>query len=357
MTDLVLAVDGGNVKTDLALVAANGELLSLVRGGRSSPHYLGVEGCVKLLEGLLADALSEAGLARKQLRAVAAQIMVAGADLPEELAALRAQIEGRGWAHRPVVDNDTFALLRSGTDRGWGVAVVCGGGINCVGLAPDGSQARFLSLGAITGDWGGGYDVGIAALMAAARSADGRGPRTILETAVPEYFELADPLEVARALHLQRLPVERLGELARVVYSSAEADPAAAAIVARLADEVIALATTALRRLGLIGEDSDVVLGGGLIRAAPRSAIERIERGVRDAAPRAQVLVAPSAPIVGAALLGLDEIGVNSTAAERARSELQAAFIEVEGGGTRVVNGHTGASPAGEERGLRSTHG
>lgn len=341
----MLAVDGGNVKTDLAIVSRDGQLLSFVRGGRSSPHYLGVAGCVELLAALLADAVSAAGLGRDRVRASSAQIMIAGADLPEELAALRAAIEALGWAQRPVVDNDTFALLRSGTDRGWGVAVVCGGGINCVGLAPDGREVRFPSLGAITGDWGGGYDVGIAALSAAARSADGRGPRTILETTVPGYYELADPFEVARALHLRRLPHERLGELARVVYSAADDDPAAAGIVARLGDEVIALAMAALRRLGLISRDVEVVLGGGLIRAAPPTMIERIELGVRDGAPRAKVLVAPSAPIVGAALLGLDEIGVNSRAAARARAELQAAFIEVERDGALSPGGRAIVAP------------
>ncbi|HEY6397449.1 MAG TPA: BadF/BadG/BcrA/BcrD ATPase family protein [Solirubrobacteraceae bacterium] len=350
MTDLVFAVDGGNVKTDLAIVAADGRLLAFVRGGRSSPHYVGIEGCVTVLERLLADAVADAGLDRDQVGAASAQIMVAGADLPEELAALRAQIEALGWASRPVVENDTFALLRSGTDRGWGVAVVCGGGINCVGRAPDGRQARFLSLGPTTGDWGGGYDVGIAALMAAARSADGRGPRTVLESAVPAYFDLADPFEVARALHLRHMSHERLGELARVVYPASEDDPAAAAIVARLADEVIAFSTAAMRRLDLIAEAPDVVLGGGLIRAAPASAIERIELGVCEAAPSARVLVAPTAPIVGAALLGLDEIGVNSAAAARARAELQAAFTEVERDGAVATDGRTVAPRVGEGR-------
>ena len=92
---------------------------------------------------------------------------------------------GTGWAARTIVGNDTFAVLRAGTERGWGVAVVCGAGINCVGVAPDGRQARFPALGSITGDWGGGYDVGLAAVSAAARSEDGRGPRTSLEQAVP----------------------------------------------------------------------------------------------------------------------------------------------------------------------------
>ena len=44
----------------------------------------------------------------------------------------------RGGSSARVVRNDAFALLRSGTDRAWGVAVVCGAGINCVGVGPDG---------------------------------------------------------------------------------------------------------------------------------------------------------------------------------------------------------------------------
>ena len=42
----MLAVDGGGVKTDLALLDSSGALLSLVRGGRSQAHHLGVEACV-----------------------------------------------------------------------------------------------------------------------------------------------------------------------------------------------------------------------------------------------------------------------------------------------------------------------
>ena len=93
-------------------------------------------------------------------------------------------------------------MLRAGTERGWGVAVVCGAGINCVGVGPDGRHARFPALGAITGDWGGGFDLGLAALSAAARSEDGRGPRTPLEQAVPAHFGLATPRELAEAIHL-----------------------------------------------------------------------------------------------------------------------------------------------------------
>jgi 6-phospho-beta-glucosidase len=335
--EILLAVDGGNVKTDVALLDAGGELLALVRGGASNSHFVGLSGFIGLLERLVALAAERAGVPAGPFRALAAQIMVAGADLPEELETLRAGIKALGWSPRLVVDNDTFALLRSGTGRGWGVAVVCGGGVNCLGVSPDGRQIRYPSLGASSGDWGGGSDVGLAALTAAARSADGRGPQTALQTAVPAYYGLSHPVDVARALHLRQMPHERLGELARVVYAAAATDPVANGIVRRLIDEVIAFATATLRRLDLTGANADVVLGGGLIRAAPAEVIEQIDTGVRQVAPAAHVLVAPVAPIVGAALLALDDLGVAAEVRARASSALQEAFLEIEGDGARVL--------------------
>jgi N-acetylglucosamine kinase-like BadF-type ATPase len=329
---LVVAVDGGGVKTDLALLDTSGALLSLVRGGRSQAYYLGVEGCVEVLESLLDSAVAQAELAPLERPfATSAQVLLAGVDLPEDLAALRSRIERAGWSGRLVVGNDTLALLRAGTDRGWGIAVVCGTGINCLGLAPGGREsnpreARFLSFGPVSGDWGGGTDVGLAALAAAVRSADGRGTGTPLEHAVPTHFGLRDPFAVARAFHLGELPMARVGELAPVVLAVCDEDPVAAGIVGRLAEEVIAFATAAVRRLELTGADPDVVLGGSLLRAVPPSVIETIAREVKRLAPDARILVAPSEPIVGAALLALDAVGADGSATSRARAELDAAL-------------------------------
>lgn len=326
----VLAVDGGNTKTDLALLDGRGGVLSLVRGGGSSAHSLGVEGCVEVLTGLMETAIARAGLhgATHPIASIA-YLLLAGADLPEERTTLLARFHELGWSARLVVDNDTPALLRAGTDRGWGVAVVCGAGINCLGRAPDGREARFLSLGEISGDWGGGGDIGLAALAAAVRSADGRGPLTALERAVPGHFGMEDPLEVSRAIHQQRIPATRLVELAPVVLAVGEEDSVAAAIVSRLADEVIAFSAAALRRLGLTEEDPDVILGGGVLGALSPGMIDTIAHGVHELAPRARVLVSASDPVVGAALLGLDALGADDASRTRARIELDDARAEL----------------------------
>jgi N-acetylglucosamine kinase-like BadF-type ATPase len=317
---VVLAVDGGAYKTHLALIRADGALLALARGPHTSPHHLGLDGCVRVLEGLLGEARATADGPIE-----VAHVMLAGADLPVEEQALQEAIDARGWAAHTSVRNDTFAVLRAGTERGWGVAVVCGAGINCVGVAPDGRHARFPSLGAITGDWGGGGDVGLAALSAAARSEDGRGPRTSLERSVPTHFGMSSPQEVAEAIHLGRLDDRRVLELAPLVLAESGDDAVAGELVDRLAAEVVAFARVALTRLGLADAGVEVILGGGLMRAGNGRLDTGIEEGLRAIGPQIVARVVTEPPVVGAALLGLDDLGAPVAARERARAELAAA--------------------------------
>jgi N-acetylglucosamine kinase-like BadF-type ATPase len=331
--DIVLAVDGGNSKTDLALVRATGEVLALVRGSQSSPHYVGVDGCLAVLEGLLSDALRDAQITDGAGPAAAVgELLMAGVDFPTEERELRDAAAARRLAERIAVGNDTFAVLRAGTSKGWGVAVVCGTGINCVGVAPDGRHARFPALGTLTGDWGGGTDVGLAAVYAAARSEDGRGPKTILERSVPSHFGLRTPTELAEAVHRGLVHLHRAAELAPLVLDAAASDRVAAEIVERLADEVIALVRVALQRLELTGEPVDVLLGGGLFLSGNEFLTRAVAERLAVIAPHAVAHVTDSPPIVGAALLGLDEVAADTGAETRLRTELGEAFARMEDG-------------------------
>lgn len=333
---LVLAIDGGNSKTDLALVRADGAVLALVRGPQSSPHHLGVDGSLEVLDELLERALLESGIPNGDGPvAEIGKLYLAGVDFPSEEEAMLMAVSGRRLANRITVGNDTLAVLRAGTDSGWGVAIVCGAGINCVGVAPDGRQARFPALGWISGDWGGGYDVGLAAVSAAARSEDGRGPKTTLEQAVPRHFGLNTPTELAEAFHHRVILDRRVIELAPTVVAEAARDEAAAEIVARLAEEVVTMIAVALERLDLTEAPVEVVLGGGLMESQDDRLIGAVASGLEDVAPQANVKVTSSPPVVGAALLGLDELQGGPEAQQRARTGLANAFKAMETPGRR----------------------
>jgi N-acetylglucosamine kinase-like BadF-type ATPase len=319
----VLAIDGGNSKTDIALVAADGTLLA---GGRGpgvrtfpTPEILAAIGAV------IAAAAQEAGLPPGWPVADCTVACMANADLPEEEERLAAMITAAGWSTATMVANDTFAVLRAGLDtpRGlpWGVAVTCGAGINCQGLAPDGRTTGFLALGGITGDWGGAYGLGRAALWWAIRAEDGRGPQTALREVVAGHFGLPAVRDVAVAIHLEKIDEDDLQGLAPLVLATArEGDQVARDLVSRLADEIVTMAGTVLRRLGLAGRVVPVVLGGGVLTARDPQLIRWITERLAVQAPRAQVSVVAVPPIAGAALLGLDRAGAGPAAERRLRA-------------------------------------
>jgi N-acetylglucosamine kinase-like BadF-type ATPase len=324
---LFLAVDGGNSKTDVVLGTAAGEVLAFVRGPGSSPHSLGVPGSMQLLDGLISDARSAAGLpADSGIDQIS--VYLAGADLPVEVERLSAAVGAMNWAASCVVDNDTFALLRAGTDSPDAVAVVCGAGINCVAVAADGRHARFASLGRISGDWGGGFELGDEALWWAARAVDGRGPATALASLVPEYFGLPDVPAVYEAIHFRRLDEHRLVELApTVLAASRDGDPVARRIVLTLAEEIVTMVRAALVRLGTVDAPAVVVLGGGVLTSRDPVLLEEVDRRLSAAVPLASTVVTEVDPVVGAALLGLDRLGASPDAKDRLRARLEDAVV------------------------------
>ena len=332
----MLAIDGGNSKTDVALVADDGAVLASARGPGINAHYVGVDQTVLILDAVVKQAaaqLAGAQLAGAQLAGAGPGFIarhtvacLANADLPEEEAEHAAVVRAQGWSPTATVVNDTFAILRAGSEPGahWGVAVVCGAGINCVGVAPDGRVTRYLALGAISGDWGGGYGLGLEVLWHAIRAEDGRGPATALAGYLTSHFGVDKVEDVTLGIHKGKIGEDDLTSLAPVLLQAAdEGDQVALTVVNRLAEEVSVMAVTAMRRLGLDGLATPVVLGGSVLTARNPLLMGGITRRLAEAAPAAIMRVIEVAPVAGAALLGLDHVHATPAAQARLRALYQ----------------------------------
>lgn len=274
------------------------------------------------LRGLLAEARDLGGVSGP-IRL--GSFCLAGADFPNDLRLLRAAIAQERLADRVEVRNDAFAALRAGAPARWGIAVICGSGVNAVGVAPDGRTARLAGMGQLSGDWGGGHAIGMDALGAAVRASDGRGAPTSLRALVPRALDMKRPVDVTRAIYDGTISNRRLEELAPVVFAAAAAgDRVARSIVDRLADELAIMAMAIARRLRVVRAEVDVVLAGGVFRAGERGFSERIEERLAAAMPRARIRRLVEQPVLGAALLGLDGLGARR--ADAAERRLRDAF-------------------------------
>ncbi|MFI1165162.1 N-acetylglucosamine kinase [Streptomyces sp. NPDC020801] len=317
LTASVLAIDAGNSKTDVAVVAADGNVLATARGGGFRPPAVGIETAVDALAETVDRARAAAGVT--SVAHVSA--CLANADLPVEEEQLAAALHARAWGTTVEVRNDTFAILRAGVAEPRGVAVVCGAGINCVGMRPDGRTARFPALGRISGDWGGGWGLAEEALWYAARAEDGRGEPTALAHTLPAHFGLDSMYALIEALHLGHVQLHRRHELTPVLFTTAAAgDPVARAIVDHLAEEVVSMAMVALTRLCLLDEETPVLLGGSVLAARHPQLNDGIRELLTARAPKAVPQVVTASPVLGAALLGLDHVGAPPEVRERLRA-------------------------------------
>ena len=307
---IVLGVDGGNSKTELVAATTDGMVLARVRGPGSNSHAIGAAG----VGGVIADLVAAAGIPTPVGHGV---FFLCGADVPSDISELEDVVAQHAFAAESQVDNDTFALLRAGTDRADAVAVICGSGINCVGRSADGRVARYPSLGWETGDWGGSEMLGREALFLAARAEDGRGLPSVLVDLVKEHFGVSSVEAVGADVHYRRLPQARLAELAPKVVAAAGGDAVAAALVDRLANEIVLMARRALADLAV--EEGDVVLGGGMFQGGGATLLDRVAEALPEGA-RPVVPVAP--PVLGAALAALDAAGADAAAKDRLRKEL-----------------------------------
>ena len=314
---LILAIDAGNSKTDVAVVNHDGEVLATARGEGFRPPAVGLDTAMSALTATVTRALATAGT--PTVSHVSA--CLANADLPIEEEQLTAALTHRGWGTTVDVRNDTFAILRAGVTEPRGVAVVCGAGINCVGMHPDGRTARFPALGRFSGDWGGGWALAEEALFHAARASDGRGEPTALAHALPRHFGLPDMPALIEALHLGHVAPARRHELAPVLFAvAATGDGVALTVIDRQAEEIVTMAVVALTRLGLLDEPAPVLLGGGVLAARDPRLEGRIRALLAERAPEAEPRVVTSRPVLGAALLGLDRMGAAGEAQGRVRT-------------------------------------
>lgn len=305
---LLLGVDVGNSKTEVALARASGEVLATAVGPGASPQALGT-GPSWARIGTLTDEVLEAAGTRRVLGAAYA---VAGLDFEFEEDDFRAAAPPLP-TQRLCVWNDTFAVLRAGTSGTSGIAVVAGAGMNCVGRSGY-EVVRYPALGTLSGDWGGGIMLGAEALSGACRSADGRGPRTWLERAVPEHFGMARPADVTLAVHRRELDEGALTGLARLVLEGADAaDVVCVGLVERQAAEVVALLEATAARLHADLDELPLVLGGGLLRAGYTTLDEGIQTRLHRAHSGARTVIIANRPVVGAVLLAADLVGVDVT--------------------------------------------
>jgi N-acetylglucosamine kinase-like BadF-type ATPase len=276
---LVLGIDGGGSKCAVVLArraAAGAGFMHIVgrgRGGPANPRVAGHDVARASITTAVEAAFADAGLGPQTV--AAACLGLAGVGLPEDRDAVLAWATQAGLADKVLVVPDGLLPFADGVAEPWGVVLIAGTGSLALALrrgetlSATTAADRCGGWGPLLGDEGSGHTIGLAALKAAMRAADGRGPETILREALLRRFAVTEAAELVGRLHAPDVGRREIADVAREVIAAADVgDPVASAIIAAAAADLAAH----VRTLALRGEFAAGVyplrLAGGLLTGA-----------------------------------------------------------------------------------------
>lgn len=306
---LLLAVDGGNTKTDAVVVDRTGRVRGVGRSGTSDMYApAGETGARIELRAAIARATSAAGVRPRDLSGAA--VRLAGIDWPEDEAAWRSWSADEFGLELPLsLDNDGVAGLRCISASGVGVALTVGTGYAVGARGPDGNR---WSLNF----WGqhqlGAIGLGQAGYRAVMLAELGLGPATDLHRRLLAFTGCSEAAELLHAVTNRHNDYSdrSFALMAPEVTASALAgDAVSVSIVAQQSVELCDYIGLAARRVGL-DEEFSVVLAGSVVRAPGSVVTAALRRAIAERLPRARLVDTLLPPVAGVALDVLVEAGV-----------------------------------------------
>jgi N-acetylglucosamine kinase-like BadF-type ATPase len=322
----LIGLDQGGSGTRAVICSQEGVLLSTGYGPGACHPFDGMAVAMEATRIAVEGALTSAGIQGE----MAAQFVggYTGADWDDEYVLLREAVEKLGLAEQVTIVNDSIAALRGGTHRPYGAILVAGSGANCAVRAPDGRE--FIYHYYHDSDLQGGSALGNAALKAIYRAETGRPPQTSLRARVLNLFDLPDVNALMRGLVEERIPGDRVIEIAPLVFDEAgKGDPAAVKIITYFGEGCAELLVNGLQRLAITDLETEIVLSGGIFKAKSPLLREILEREVLREAPRAAFVEARYEPVVGAALLALEAHGTRPDATVQENIERSARALSL----------------------------
>ncbi|HYD49206.1 MAG TPA: BadF/BadG/BcrA/BcrD ATPase family protein [Terriglobales bacterium] len=304
-----MAIDAGSSGTRCIIASLAGNVLGHGLGGPADFLFSEAETVRQSLRQATSDAFQRAGIRHEQIEMVmagCAGLGPSGEGQPQTEQLLAELIPGAG---RVRATGDMVTAFWGALRTPIGVVVSAGLGSVCFGRNVTGETCEVGGWGPLMGDEGSAYDIGLQAVRAVARAADGRNDATVLTDMLLRHFAAIGEVEMELKLQGDAGSRENIASLAVHVSEAAElGDSVALQILRNAAKELAISALTALRHLNLINIPASVSFSGSVFEAG-RWIIEPFRRAIRDSSPHSAVEAPLLPPIGGAFRLGLQAVG------------------------------------------------
>jgi len=266
MMDVILGLDCGGTKTVAIAGDLNGKIIGHGTAGAANPLSVGVERSLENIVTAVKNATSQLG---NTIEIKSLYVGMAGGR-PRALRNMDRAVRLTPFLRITgprVMDHDLRTALYSGLPNGDGIVLIVGTGSAVFGVNKKGEDVIVSGWNHWLGETGG-YEMGMKAIIAATRSFDGRGPKTVLEEVVKEKFALKDFFaDLPLTIRAPFIDSPKIASLAPFVTEAAmKGDKTSKRIVEEMIDEMDCSIKAAAKRVG-IKDNLNVVLVGGAFRS------------------------------------------------------------------------------------------
>lgn len=318
----VAGVDGGGSKTRMVICDEKGTVFADVSEGSTNHQMIGKEETERVLKQLCKEAVKAAGIQEADIALV--YLGLAGADMKSDFILLEEVLRKVFEKTKTILANDIWPILRSGTPGKWGAAVICGTGTNSAAISPTGEKHVLRALGYMLGGAGGGFELAMSALHWAFRADEETTEKSALTKKLPEILGLSSMEKLTEQMYPEfMLQDKEMAMITPLIFELAnEGDRICQNILLQSGTELGEMLGGLLRKAGMEKLEVPVVLGGSVMGGTSPLMRDQLITTIHRVAPKAEFLFPQIAPVGGAVLLALEELGIET------EPEIHNRFVE-----------------------------
>lgn len=305
MDGIVVGADLGGTSTRVLVAGADGRTLASARAAGGNPTSHGPRPAAAQLVDALRRALD--GFDPASVRAAVVGMAGGSAlDDPTTARVFAQAVVAAGIGVGAAFVGDAEVAFCSATPLPSGTVLLAGTGATAARMRDRRVDALADGLGWLLGDHGSGFWLGREAVRAALAAVTGTGPSTALAESVPARLlgrGPGGPVPARRSAIIRAVAGRPPVELAALAPLVTEAESAGDPVASEICDAAAAHLLATIGAIREPGEDTPLVLSGGLVNV-PESAVgSRVRKRAR--ARFAGTVLTPVDGLVGAAWLAV----------------------------------------------------
>ncbi|MFZ3070876.1 MAG: BadF/BadG/BcrA/BcrD ATPase family protein [Anaerolineaceae bacterium] len=315
MTLYVLGIDGGGTSTRAAILDEKGKLLGIGIGGASNYDDIGVEATKENISKTVQSACQMASLSECSFNAIFLGLAGLSSEADRNIVRQIATELNLAPSNHIGIDHDIRIALAGGLSGRPGIVQIAGTGSSCYGRNFEGLSWRSGGWGPLIADEGSGYWLGIQAMRAATRAADGRAKPTVLTKMVLDKLNISEIDEILSRIYAHNISRSEIAEIGPSVIEAAKmGDETAKAIIDLGAEDLAECILTVAKKLKFT-DRFEVALTGGVFKAG-ETVINPLRKVVHEEMPACSIMLAELPPVIGACLLALEQLDLHLSSDE-----------------------------------------